>query len=247
MTLSAPIFVLKGRAKSLARETGIPLHQALDQIARDEGVAAWSLLMSRHSRDADMSQDASSQDPDERLYQSLEPGDLLLLAARPRQGKTLLGLKLAILAMRSGHPGVFFSLEYNESDIDGRFVGLGEDRSAFRLFEFDDSDDISADYVIERLATAVPGTMVVIDYLQLLDQKRSNPPVMAQIKQLKAFAAARRLIMVFISQVDRAYDRSDRSRPGLDDVRLPNPLDLSLFDKTCFVACGELIFDSSAA
>lgn len=242
MNLSAPIFVLKGRAKSLARKTGIPLHQALDQVARDEGLAGWSLLVSRHSPDP-----VNSQDPDKKLYQSLKPGDLLLLAARPGQGKTLLGLKLAILAMRADHPGVFFSLEYNESDIDGRFARLGEDRSAFPLFEFDDSDDISADYIIERLAAFPPGAMVVIDYLQLLDQKRSNPPIMAQVKQLKAFAAVRRLTLVFISQVDRAYDRSDRVRPGLDDVRLPNPLDLSLFDKTCFVAGGELIFDSSAA
>lgn len=47
MSLSAPIYVLKRRAKQLSREAGIPLNQALDRIARDEGFQTWSLLIAR--------------------------------------------------------------------------------------------------------------------------------------------------------------------------------------------------------
>lgn len=47
MSLTAPIYVLKRRAKQLSREAGIPLNQALDRIARDEGFQTWSLLMAR--------------------------------------------------------------------------------------------------------------------------------------------------------------------------------------------------------
>lgn len=44
--LSAPIPVLRSRAKKLIREQGIPLHKALDRIARREGFQGWSHLVS---------------------------------------------------------------------------------------------------------------------------------------------------------------------------------------------------------
>ena len=43
MRLSAPIFRLKRQAKLLAREAGIPLHQALDRVSDDTccQILAW--------------------------------------------------------------------------------------------------------------------------------------------------------------------------------------------------------------
>src|SRR4029450_8093458 len=96
--------------------------------------------------------------------------------------------------------------------------------------------------IVRRLANAPRGTLVVVDYLQLLDQKRGNPELMEQVRALKSFARDRGLIFVFISQIDRAYDPSQKPCPDLDDVRLPNPLDLSLFSKTCFLNEGEVRF-----
>ena len=55
------------------------------------------------------------------------------------------------------------------------------------------------------------------------------------------------LIMVFVSQVDRSYDPAKKPCPDLDDVRLPNPLDLTLFSKTCFLNNGEVQFGAVAA
>jgi replicative DNA helicase len=81
---------------------------------------------------------------------------------------------------------------------------------------------------------------VVIDYLQLLDQKRENPNLMEQIKVLKAFAEDRGLIMLFISQIHRSYDPTRASVPALADVRLPNKLDLTLFNKACFLNDGAV-------
>lgn len=85
----------------------------------------------------------------------------------------------------------------------------------------------------------------MIDYLQLLDQKREDPELMVQIRALRSFARERGLVLVFISQVDRSYDASRKPFPDLDDVRLPNPLDLSLFDKMCFLNKGEIRFQSA--
>lgn len=128
-----------------------------------------------------------------------------------------------------------------------RFHDIGTDRAHFDgLFEFDSSDAISADYITMRLASAPRGTLVVIDYLQLLDQKRENPDLMVQVRMLKSFARDRGLIIVFISQIDRSYDPQTKPCPDLNDVRLPNPLDLKLFNKTCFLNNGEVQFRAAS-
>lgn len=233
MKLSAPFYHLKRKARLLSRAENIPLHQALDRIAQQEGFAGWSLLAAK----------AAATSPAERLYARLSPGDLLLLGARPGQGKTLMSLELAVQAMKAGHRSVFFTLEYTEKDILARFRDIGVERKDFgRLFEFDNSDEVSSDYITKRLATARRGTLVVVDYLQLLDQKRETPDLMMQVRTLQAFAREHGLIFVFISQIDRSYDPLKKACPDLDDVRLPNPLDLGLFSKTCFLNAGEVQF-----
>lgn len=57
---------------------------------------------------------------------------------------------------------------------------------------------------------------------------------------MKAFASDRGLVIVFISQIDRSYDPAEKPYPDLSDIRLPNPLDLTLFSKTCFLNNGEV-------
>jgi replicative DNA helicase len=237
MKLSAPLYQLKRKAKLLSRAENIPLHEALDRVARQEGFGSWSLLAAK----------VTATPPAEKLFARLAPGDLVLVGARPGQGKTLMSLELAVQAMKSGSRGVFFTLEYTEKDMLERFRAIGVAREDFvSLFEFDSSDEISADYIVKRLATAPRGTLVVVDYLQLLDQKRENPELMVQVRALQSFARDRGLIFVFVSQVDRSYDSSKKPCPGLEDVRLPNPLDLSLFSKTCFLSNGEVRFRAQA-
>ena len=110
------------------------------------------------------------------------------------------------------------------------------------LFEFDNSDAISADYIVERLAHASRGTLAVVDFLQLLDQKREKPDLMIQVQALRAFARHKGVTVVFISQIDRSYDPALKPVPDLKDIRLPNPLDLALFDKMVFLNNGRVEF-----
>jgi hypothetical protein len=237
MKLSAPIYRLKRKAKLLARNTNIPLHEALDRVARQEGFGGWSLLAAK----------AAATAPAAKLFARLAPGDLMLLGARPGHGKTLMSLELAVEAMKSGHRGMFFTLEYTDKDVQDCFRAIGVDRDDFAgRFAFDNSDDINADYIVDRLAAAPRGTLVVVDYLQLLDQKRANPDLMVQLRRLQAFARDRGLIFVFISQIDRSYDPVRKPCPDLEDVRLPNPLDFSLFTKTCFLNDGEIQFRAAS-
>ncbi|MDA9473955.1 DNA helicase [Bradyrhizobium sp. CCBAU 65884] len=237
MRLSAPIYHLKRKAKRLSREEGIPLHDALDRIATTEGFSAWSMLAAK----------AAAITPAGRLFPQFRPGDLVLVGARPGQGKTLMSLELAVEAMRSGHRAAFFSLEYTEKDVLERFQAIGADPAQFReLFNVDCSDAISADYIVKEMAAAPRGTFVVIDYLQLLDQRRENPDLSVQVRALKSFARDKGLIVAFISQIDRSYDPAVKPCPDLDDVRLPNPLDLKLFDKTCFLNNSEVQFRAAS-
>jgi replicative DNA helicase len=231
MKLSAPIFRLKRQARLLSREAQIPLHQALDQVALEEGYESWSLLAARYS----------APTTGKRLIDVCRRGDLVLLGARPGHGKTLLALEAAVAAMHGGGRSYFFSLEYGLEDIRKTFRAIGEEMSAFEdRFAFDCSDDICASYIIEQLQEASTGTVVIVDYLQLLDQKRQHPELSAQIADLKAFAVERGLILLFVSQIHRDFDSTHSSVPRLADVRLPNPLDLEMFSRTCFLHEGEI-------
>ena len=92
MRLSVPIYQLKRRAKLLARAEKVPLHEAQDRIARKEGFRAWSAL----------SACMTANSPASALLPKLADGDMLLLGARPGQGKTLLGIQLLLDAARDG-------------------------------------------------------------------------------------------------------------------------------------------------
>lgn len=226
MKLSAPIFHLKRKARIIARQCGIPLHQALDRVAAEEGFAAWSMLAVRHGTTSTA----------EKLYSALDTGDLVLIGARPGHGKTLLALQVALEATNAGRRAVFFTLEYAEGECQKRAQDLGDSRGAI---EFDCSDQICAEHIVRRLAAMPEGTLAVIDYLQLLDQRRDTPPLAEQIGTLREFAKGSRKTMVFLSQIDRSFDPRIKTCPDLSDVRLPNPLDLKLFDRACFLHEGE--------
>jgi len=233
MKLSAPIYRLKRQAKLLARSDNIPLHQALDRVAGAEGYGAWSLLASKLSATA----------PARKVFPKLRPGDLLLIGARPGHGKTMMSLELAIEAMKRGGKAAFFTLDYTAQGVIERLRDLGAEPRAYEaLFELDCSDAICADYIVKKMAAAPRGTLIVVDYLQLLDQRRENPPLSSQVRTLKVFARDRGHIVVFISQIDRTYDPTAKPCPDVDNLRLPNPVDVTLFSKMCFLNDGEVQF-----
>lgn len=237
MRLSAPIFKLKRQAKLLARDPNVPLHQALDRLAMADGYRSWSHLVSTASRPR----------PAEQILATLSAGDMLLLGARPGHGKTLLGLELAAHASHFKRKGLFFTLEYNQGDVQDRFKALDIDLGQLSKPPIiDTSDDICADHIINRLDETVGEAIAVVDYLQLLDQNRSRPDLTDQVQALKSYSKTHGSIIVMISQIDRAFELGAKRVPDLTDVRLPNPFDLSLFNKTCFLHEGEMQIEVAA-
>ncbi len=236
MRLSAPIYRLKRQAKLIARQKAIRLHEALDQVAINQGYQSWSHLASV----------SSTRGPAAKILSNLNPGDMILIGARPGQGKTSLGFELASKASEIGRKGFFFTLDFHERDIENLASDLGirpsPDKNAPTV---DTSDQVSAEYVINHLKLSKEPALVVVDYLQLLDQKRVHPSLDEQVQSLRQYVTATDAICVLISQVDRAFDLSNKSMPGVSDIRLPNPIDLSVFDKMCFLHDGAIHLQSN--
>jgi len=234
MQLPLPIYKLKRLAKTNSRSDGIPLHAALDQVASQQGYANWSLL----------ARDYQNHTVAKKLLAGLIPGDLVLIAGRPGQGKTLLGIELAAKAAADRHSH-FFSLESTESEIADKLIETGNATTIQNQnFRIDVSDAICSHYICTQLCLAPHGTFVVVDYLQILDQRRQTPPLNTQLEELKNLASRKGLIMVLLSQVDRQFDVATKDFPGPEDIRMPNAFDLTAFTKCCFVNNGEVRFHS---
>jgi len=228
MRLSVPIYQLKRRAKLLARDEKIPLHEAQDRIAREEGFGAWSALSAR----------MAANPPASALLPKLAEGDMLLLGARPGHGKTRMGLQLLLDAARDGRRAVFFTLEFTDREVMQHIRSLGRVEVG-HLPEVVTSSDISADFIVHHMSRSPRGAVAVIDYLQILDQQRSKPPLSEQMRVLKEFAHESGTILGFISQIDRSFDPGRYPLPGIEDIRLPNPISAGVFSKACFLHAGE--------
>ncbi|TNE67395.1 MAG: DNA helicase [Rhodobacteraceae bacterium] len=234
MRLSAPVYHLKRRARKLARDHDISLHEALDRIARQEGFARWSLLAAGVNRAA-----AGA------LLPRFAQGDLVLLGARPGHGKTLQGLRVLLEAAEVGREAVFYTLELTETEVRHRLHRLGRAGADGAQIRIETSDDISAAFICADLATAARGTVAVVDYLQILDQDRHKPPLAEQLRTLRNFAQLRGLILIFISQIDRSFAPGPTALPGLADIRRPNPVP-NVFSKACFLHDGMLRIETVA-
>jgi replicative DNA helicase len=226
MKLSAPIHVLKNQAKSLKKAELITMTEALNKIASQEGFSSWSLLQSK-------GKELFPQSYDE-ILDYFNGGDLVLIGARPNYGKTSFTIGLFVKALQQKRAkSYYFTLAETHRDVAGR-IGIydehiGEDDN---LFELNYSNDICADYIIKATQGGVSdNSVIVIDYLQLLDEKRINEPLQNQIEKLKTYAKEKNCIIIFISQVNREIEYKNDRRPNKKDIRLPNPLDINLLNK----------------
>jgi len=230
MKLSVPIYRLKSRAKKLKNTLNISLSLALNEVAMQEGFASWSLLMAQ--RDQLLPRRFSE------VLDFLNGGDLVLVAARPGAGKSFFAAGLlAQCAGASSAGNTIFTLVEGPDDWRSRLVSCGQSAAMAQRCVIDCSNNICASYITATVGQrACPGAIIVVDYLQMLDEKRVNPPLQQQVVALQDFARSTGCIVVFLCQIDRAISDRSEQHPGIGDIRLPNPLDLTLFNKIFFLS-----------
>lgn len=109
------------------------------------------------------------------------------------------------------------------------------------------TDGICADHVINRMCDAKPGSLAILDYMQLLDQDRRKPEIAVQIEAPRSFAAESGLVFVLLSQIDRSWDAARKPLSDMADIRLPNPVPLSAYARACILHEGEIRLDVGSA
>lgn len=184
----------------------------------------------------------------DNLTCGLEPGQLVIVAARPSVGKTALGLNIADHAARQGEPVAFFSLEMTKRELSQRLMAarVGVSVTAMRsgrlmedqwssicrcradadgqpLFLIDRSG-VGVQYVraaARRIKRQHGLGLVVVDYLQLMkgDGQNRTQEIGSLSRGLKALAKELQVPIVALAQLNRATEMRQDKRPQLADLR----------------------------
>lgn len=182
----------------------------------------------------------------DKLTNGLRPGQLIVIAARPGEGKTTLaGDIAAYVAVGLGQPVLFYSLEMAERELLDRFVSslsgiplldilrgdVSDDRFLQTMQQLHDAplhiDDTPALHVSQIRARALRAkrkhglALVVVDYLQLVRAKaeRRHEEVATISRALKALAKELACPIIALSQLNRASEARNDKRPTLADLR----------------------------
>ena len=187
----------------------------------------------------------------DRYTAGLQPSDLIILAGRPSTGKTALALNIGYNAAVETRKGVaVFSLEMAKMQLGMRLLGFhaGIDATKLRTGFLRDSDwhkltesanhlsdlpvfidDTSNLSALEmkakcrRLMKKRDLTLVIIDYLQLMQGRRNAESRQMEISEisrsLKALAKDLNVPVMALSQLNRKVEDRPNKRPQLADLR----------------------------
>lgn len=188
-------------------------------------------------------------DLDAILGGGFQPGDLVIVAARPSMGKTALALTLLyhICAERQ-HPAQLFSLEMSRRQLALRLVAMRSGMDVQRLrpgrmraAEIQQATEALADIALSgvlvddtpcedilamrakarRAALEATPAVIIVDYLGLAEASGENrvQQVSAITRHLKAMAREIGCPVIALSQLSRAVEGRASKVPVLSDLR----------------------------
>ena len=169
---------------------------------------------------------------DEYLDGGVRPGEMMLIAARPSQGKTAMGMNIVENAWRQHQKrAVFVSAEMDPESLAKRLMGAGikhadpvirkanAEQALKRLESMDvpiiDLSNTSltdATSHVRTLARERRAEMIVLDYIQLLDVDGVTRPyerVTAASKAMKRMARAYNLPLICLAQINREGGKAE--------------------------------------
>jgi len=189
----------------------------------------------------------------DRMTLGLSKGWLYLLGARPGTGKTAIAGQIALHVGEQHGPVAFVSMELNEKDLGVRFLSVLTNITKERIVTRDLADRQWQDVLVaaERLERSrvhiafgagfttadvrafalqvqategVPPALVVVDYLQLLqdqegDGRNRERNVSVAARALKALAHELQVPVLACAQFNRNLDGRSDKRPSLTDLR----------------------------
>ena len=187
----------------------------------------------------------------DNMTTGFQKSDLIILAARPSMGKTAFALNIAQnVAIRSKVPVAIFSLEMSKSQLVQRIMCAEAEIDAQRIrtgqlqpkeweritgilnalhetpIYIDDTGNVTVSEIrakLRRLKMQSPDLgLVLIDYLQLIDDKSSTDRIQ-QIssisRSLKALARELNVPIIALSQLSRKVEERKDRTPMLSDLR----------------------------
>jgi replicative DNA helicase len=187
----------------------------------------------------------------DRYTAGLQPSDLIIIAGRPSMGKTALALNIGYNAAARTKKGVaVFSLEMSKMQLGMRLLGFEaqinasklrtgtlRDKDWMRLTEAANHlselpiyiDDNSGLTVLDmkarcrRLVKKTDLTLVIVDYMQLIQGRRSAESRQIEISEisrsLKSLAKDLNIPVIALSQLNRKVEDRPNKRPQLADLR----------------------------
>ena len=186
----------------------------------------------------------------DRKMSGLNNSDLIIVAARPAMGKSAFALNIATAVAKSGVPVLIFSLEMSKEQMVNRILcsEAQVDSSKVRNGNLDTEDWVKLGKASGELAETpiyiddTPGLssvelrakcrkaklehglgLVVIDYLQLMESKKSGESRQQEISEisraLKILAKEINIPVIALSQLSRAVEQRPDRRPMLSDLR----------------------------
>jgi replicative DNA helicase len=212
----------------------------------------------------------------DRYTAGLQPSDLIILAGRPSMGKTALALNIGYNAALETRKGVaVFSLEMARMQLGLRLLGFhaGIDATKLRTGFLRDADwqklmdsanhlselpvfidDTSYLSVLEmkakcrRLMKKNDLGMVIVDYLQLIQGRRSAESRQMEISEisrsLKALAKDLNVPVMALSQLNRKVEDRPNKKPQLADLRESGAIEQDA-DVIAFIYRDELYHPTS--
>ena len=179
------------------------------------------------------------------LYQT----DLIVIAARPSQGKTSLALNIARNALELNKKVAFFSLEMSVETLVHRFLARETELNSelIRAREFTEAQDLTvtdATGVLAELPLFIDDTfqlritdlkgkarrlvrekgidLIILDYLQLMGdegKENRNQEISHITKSLKILAKELNVPILALSQLSRDIEKRLIKEPQLSDLR----------------------------